>query len=62
MTCDAPENVWTLGLDGVQVLLVGHQTVVYEEVASLRVVEVDKQTPVDEPGALLQRLQGVRSC
>lgn len=33
-----------------------------DEVASLGVVEEDKETPVNEPGALLQDLQGICEC
>ena len=44
------------GLDGVQVgLLVEEQ--VDDQVLTLVVVEEDEQTPVDQPGPLLQRLQ-----
>jgi hypothetical protein len=34
----------------------------YDQVPSLGMVEEDKETPVNKPGALLQHLQGICKC
>ena len=43
-------------MNGVQILLLVQEQV-NDQVATFRVVEEDKQRPVDEPGSLLESLQ-----
>jgi len=56
--CQISENVRAHCLNGIQIRRL-EQKVVNNDITSLNVIEEDVQTPMDEPGALLQSLQRI---